>query len=48
MLSGLLVNGYGYNPGGPLIGSSFDNEKGFFERLVRATVLTYLISHRYL
>jgi len=35
MLSGLLVNGFGYNVGGPLIGSSFDNEKGFFERIVR-------------
>lgn len=31
MLSGLLVNGLGYNVGGPLIGSAFDNEKGFFE-----------------
>lgn len=31
MLSGLLVNGMGYNVGGPLIGSAFDNEKGFFE-----------------
>jgi hypothetical protein len=31
MLGGLLVNGLGYNPGGPLIGSKFDNEKGFFE-----------------
>mmetsp|Transcript_12263 Transcript_12263/g.14053 ORF Transcript_12263/g.14053 Transcript_12263/m.14053 type:complete len:390 (-) Transcript_12263:103-1272(-) len=33
MLSGLLVNGIGYNVGGPLIGAAFDNEKGFFERL---------------
>lgn len=33
MLSGLLVNGMGYETGGPLIGSAFDNEKGFFERL---------------
>jgi hypothetical protein len=31
MLSGLLVSGLGYNVGGPLIGSRFDNEKGFFE-----------------
>jgi hypothetical protein len=33
LLSGLLVNGLGYNVGGPLIGSAFDNEKGFFELL---------------
>lgn len=33
MLSGLLVNGLGYHVGGPLIGSAFDNEKGFFELL---------------
>jgi len=33
MLSGLLVNGIGYNVGGPLIGAAFDNEKGFFERI---------------
>ena len=33
MLSGLLVKGCGYNVGGPLIGSAFDNEKGFFERI---------------
>jgi len=31
MLGGLLVNGLGYNPGSPLIGGAFDNEKGFFE-----------------
>jgi hypothetical protein len=31
MLSGLLVQGSGYNVGGPLIGGAFDNEKGFFE-----------------
>jgi hypothetical protein len=31
MLSGLLVTGLGYEVGGPLIGSKFDNEKGFFE-----------------
>jgi hypothetical protein len=31
MLSGLLVEGFGYEPGEPLIGASFDNEKGFFE-----------------
>ena len=31
MLSGLLVTGMGYKTGGPLIGSAFDNEKGFFE-----------------
>lgn len=34
MLSGLMVTGNGYHTGGPLIGSAFDNEKGFFERLV--------------
>lgn len=33
MLSGLLHTSCGYNVGGPLIGSSFDNEKGFFERV---------------
>mmetsp|Transcript_3999 Transcript_3999/g.6263 ORF Transcript_3999/g.6263 Transcript_3999/m.6263 type:complete len:463 (+) Transcript_3999:513-1901(+) len=33
MLSGLLVQGIGYNVGGPLIGAAFDNEKGFFERV---------------
>lgn len=33
MLSGLLVKGFGYEPGGPLIGASFDNEKGFYERI---------------
>lgn len=33
MLSGLMVTGFGYNVGGPLIGSAFDNEKGFFERI---------------
>lgn len=31
MLSGLLVEGFGYQPGQPLIGAAFDNEKGFFE-----------------
>lgn len=31
MLAGLLVTGLGYEVGGPLIGSKFDNEKGFFE-----------------
>jgi hypothetical protein len=31
MLSGLLVEGFGYNPGEPLIQPAFDNEKGFFE-----------------
>lgn len=31
MLSGLLVEGFGYNPGAPLIQPAFDNEKGFFE-----------------
>ena len=33
MLSGLLHTGCGYTVGGPLIGSAFDNEKGFFERI---------------
>jgi hypothetical protein len=33
MLSGLLVKGMGYETGGPMIGSAFDNEKGFFERI---------------
>mmetsp|Transcript_19718 Transcript_19718/g.29899 ORF Transcript_19718/g.29899 Transcript_19718/m.29899 type:complete len:459 (-) Transcript_19718:173-1549(-) len=33
MLSGLLVKGFGYSVGGPLIGAAFDNEKGFFERV---------------
>lgn len=33
MLSGLLVTGMKYNVGAPLIGPSFDNEKGFFERI---------------
>ena len=33
MLSGLMVTGLGYKPGGPLIGGAFDNEKGFFERI---------------
>lgn len=33
MLSGLLVQGCGYNVGGPLIGAHFDNQKGFFERI---------------
>ena len=33
MLSGLLVNGCGYEVGGPLIGAHFDNQKGFFERI---------------
>jgi len=37
MLSGLLVNGMGYNVGKPLIGASFDNPKGFFE--LRTAVL---------
>ena len=31
MLSGLLVDGFGYKPGKPLIQPAFDNEKGFFE-----------------
>jgi len=31
MLSGLLVEGFGYNPGEPLIQPAFDNEKGFYE-----------------
>jgi hypothetical protein len=34
MLCGLLAYGNGYNVGGPLIGAGFDNEKGFFERIV--------------
>lgn len=33
MLSGLLHTSCGYTVGGPLIGSAFDNEKGFFERV---------------
>lgn len=33
MLSGLLHTSCGYQVGGPLIGSAFDNEKGFFERI---------------
>jgi len=33
MLSGLLHQSSGYAVGGPLIGSAFDNEKGFFERV---------------
>eukprot|EP00584_Thalassiosira_punctigera_P003542 CAMPEP_0172532266 /NCGR_PEP_ID=MMETSP1067-20121228/5385_1 /TAXON_ID=265564 ORGANISM="Thalassiosira punctigera, Strain Tpunct2005C2" /NCGR_SAMPLE_ID=MMETSP1067 /ASSEMBLY_ACC=CAM_ASM_000444 /LENGTH=632 /DNA_ID=CAMNT_0013316767 /DNA_START=104 /DNA_END=1999 /DNA_ORIENTATION=+ len=33
MLSGLLVKGFGYETGGPLIGANFDNEKGFYERI---------------
>lgn len=33
MLGGLLVTGFGYNVGGPLIHENFDNEKGFFERI---------------
>ena len=33
MLSGLLHTSCGYKVGGPLIGSAFDNEKGFFERV---------------
>jgi len=33
MLSGLLVDGFGYKTGGPLIQPSFDNERGFFELL---------------
>jgi hypothetical protein len=39
LLSGLLVQGCGYNTGGPLIGSHFDNEKGFFERIVSAMAI---------
>ena len=31
MLSGLLVEGFGYNPGSPLIQPAYDNEKGFYE-----------------
>ncbi|KAG7359771.1 hypothetical protein IV203_034869 [Nitzschia inconspicua] len=33
MLAGLLHQSAGYQVGGPLIGSAFDNEKGFFERV---------------
>lgn len=33
MLSGLLVEGFGYKVGAPLIQPHFDNEKGFFELL---------------
>lgn len=33
LLSGMLHTSCGYNVGGPLIGSAFDNEKGFFERI---------------
>jgi hypothetical protein len=33
MLSGLLVNGMGYETGGNMMGKAFDNEKGFFERI---------------
>eukprot|EP00985_Skeletonema_marinoi_P001657 scaffold668_cov124-Skeletonema_marinoi.AAC.4 len=33
MLSGLLVEGFGYETGGPLIMPNFDNEKGFYERI---------------
>lgn len=33
MLAGLLHTSAGYTVGGPLIGSAFDNEKGFFERV---------------
>jgi len=33
MLGGLLHRSAGYIVGGPLIGSSFDNEMGFFERI---------------
>jgi hypothetical protein len=33
MLSGLMATGMGYKVGGPLIGGSFDNVKGFFERI---------------
>eukprot|EP01083_Nonionella_stella_P092185 257956_1 len=31
MLSGLLVEGFGYKTGGPVIQPAYDNEKGFFE-----------------
>ena len=31
MLSGLLVEGFGYKPGQPLIQPAYDNEKGFYE-----------------
>lgn len=37
MLSGLLVEGFGYKPGAPLIAPAFDNEKGFYE-LIPAVV----------
>jgi hypothetical protein len=33
MVAGLLHQSAGYTVGGPLIGSAFDNEKGFFERI---------------
>jgi hypothetical protein len=33
MLSGLLVDGFGYKVGAPLIQPNFDNERGFFELL---------------
>jgi hypothetical protein len=33
MLAGLLVSSCEYKVGGPLIGASFDNEKGFYERI---------------
>eukprot|EP00536_Pseudo-nitzschia_multiseries_P013289 jgi/Psemu1/290772/fgenesh1_pg.557_\ len=33
MLAGLLHKSAGYTVGGPLIGSAFDNEKGFYERV---------------
>ncbi|KAL7428056.1 hypothetical protein ACHAXH_004167 [Discostella pseudostelligera] len=32
MLSGLLVEGFGYDTGGADMGGSYDNEKGFYER----------------
>lgn len=31
MLAGLLVEGFGYKPGEPLIQPAYDNEKGFYE-----------------
>lgn len=31
MLGGLLVEGFGYHPGKPLIQPAYDNEKGFYE-----------------
>ena len=31
MLSGLLVEGFGYETGKPVLGAAFDNEKGYFE-----------------